>query len=119
MITNPLIEQAQNLLTRLSPTDKVRVLTWLAHDLTDAFPGIETQPGICGGQPCIAGTRIPVWLLVNARRQGLSDADVLHAYPALDAEQLSQAWAYARAHPVEMAAAIADDEAACDGRTVG
>ena len=112
MIANPLIEQAQNLLAQLSPADKARVLAWLAHDLTDAFPGVETQRGVCGGQPCIAGTRIPIWLLVNARRQGLSDAALLHAYPALDAEQLSQAWAYACAHPAEIDAAIATDEAA-------
>ncbi len=112
MIANPLIEQAQDLLARLNLADKARVLAWLALDLTNALPGIETQPGVCGGQPCVAGTRIPVWLLVNARRQGLSDADLLHAYPTLDAERLSQAWAYARAHPAEIDAAIATDEAA-------
>lgn len=110
MIANPLVEQAQTLLARLSRADKARVLAWLAHDLTDAFPGIDTQPGVCGGEPCITGTRIPVWLLVNARRQGLSDADLLHAYPSLDAEQLSQAWAYARAHPADIDAAIAANE---------
>lgn len=110
MIANPLIEQAQNLLAQLSPGDKARVLAWLAHDLTDTFPGIAAQPGVCGGEPCIAGARIPVWLLVSARRQGLSDADLLQAYPSLDAEQLSQAWAYARAHPVEIDTAIAANE---------
>ena len=110
MIANPLIEQAQNLLAQLSPGDKALILAWLAHDLTDAFPGIEAQPGICGGEPCIADARIPVWLLVAARREGLSDADLLQAYPSLDAEQLSQAWAYARAHPVEIDTAIAANE---------
>jgi uncharacterized protein (DUF433 family) len=110
MIANPLIEKAQNLLAQLSPGDKARILAWLAHDLTAAFPGIEAQPGICGGEPCIAGARIPVWLLVAARREGLSDADLLQAYPSLDAEQLSQAWAYARAHPVEIDTAIAANE---------
>ena len=110
MIANSLLDQAQSLLAQLSLADKVRILTWLAHDLTDAFPGIEAQPGVCGGEPCIAGARIPVWLLVNARRRGLSDADLLQAYPSLDAEQLSQAWAYARAHPVDIDAAIAANE---------
>ena len=111
MVTMSLIDQAQNLLAQLSPTDKARLLVWLAYDLTDAFPGIERQPEVCGGQPCIAGTRIPVWVLVSARHQGLSDADLLQAYPALSAEQLSQAWAYARAHPADLEAAIAAEEA--------
>ena len=110
MIANSLLDQAQSLLAQLSLADKVRILTWLAHDLTNAFPGIEAQPGVCGGEPCIAGARIPVWLLVNARRCGLSDADLLQAYPSLDAEQLSQAWAYARAHPADIDAAIAANE---------
>jgi uncharacterized protein (DUF433 family) len=110
MIANPLPDQAQNLLAQLSPADKARVLAWLAHDLTDTFPGIEAQPGVCGGEPCIIGARIPVWLLVAARRQGLSDADLLQAYPSLNAEQLSQAWAYARAHPADIDAAIAANE---------
>ena len=110
MIANPLFEQAQNLLAQLSPADKARVLAWLAHDLTDAFPGVEAQPGVCGGEPCITGTRIPVWLLVNARRQGLNDVELLLAYPVLNAEQLSQAWAYARAHPADIDAAIAANE---------
>ena len=110
MIANPLIEQAQNLLAQLSPGDKAHILAWLAQDLTDTFPGIEARPGVCGGEPCVVGVRIPVWLLVAARQQGLSDAELLQAYPSLDAEQLSQAWAYARAHPVEIDTAIAANE---------
>ena len=78
--------------------------------IENAFPGIEAKPGVCGGEPCIIGTRIPVWLLVAARRQGLGDTDLLLAYPSFDAEQLSQAWAYARAHPADIDAAIVANE---------
>ena len=33
-------------------------------------PGIEKTPGVCGGDPCIRQTRIPVWLLEQLRRLG-------------------------------------------------
>lgn len=29
---------------------------------------IESRPGVAGGDPCIVHTRIPVWLLEQARR---------------------------------------------------
>jgi uncharacterized protein (DUF433 family) len=28
--------------------------------------GIERTDGVCGGSACIAGTRVPVWVLVHA-----------------------------------------------------
>lgn len=34
--------------------------------------GVEATPGVCGGSACIAGTRIPVWLLEQGRRLGMS-----------------------------------------------
>ncbi len=35
--------------------------------------GIESIPDVCGGEPCIAHTRIPVWVLEQARRQGAAE----------------------------------------------
>ena len=75
-------------------------------------PGIDTTPGVCGGEACIAKTRIPVWLLVQARRLGTSEADLLGNYPSLRAEDLASAWAYARAHQDEIDQQIVDNEAA-------
>lgn len=77
-----------------------------------AFPGIESYRNVCGGEACIVRKRIPVWLLVQARRLGSSDADLLRAYPTLRAEDLANAWAYARAHPDEIDRQIAENEAA-------
>jgi uncharacterized protein (DUF433 family) len=59
------------------------VLQLVARDLGNAFPGIESDPGVAGGEPCIVRTRIPVWLLVRARQLGTSEADLLRSYPAL------------------------------------
>jgi len=47
------------------------------------FLGIESQPGVCGGEPCIVRTRIPVWVLEQARRLGISESEILHSYPIL------------------------------------
>lgn len=77
-----------------------------------AFPGIESRPEVCGGEPCIVRTRIPVWVLVQARQLGTSEEDLLRAYPALRAEDLSNAWAYARAHSDEIERQIRENEAA-------
>ena len=84
----------------------------VARDLGDAFPGIETSVGVAGGEPCIVRTRIPVWLLEQARRQGTSEADLLRAYPSLRAEDLVNAWAYVRAHRTEIDQQIRENEAA-------
>ncbi|MFN0020172.1 MAG: DUF433 domain-containing protein [Pirellulaceae bacterium] len=75
-------------------------------------PGIDTTPGVCSGEACIAKTRIPVWLLVQARRLGTSDADLLGNYPSLCADDLANAWTYAEAHQDEISQQIADNEAA-------
>jgi uncharacterized protein (DUF433 family) len=57
-------------------------------------------------EACIAGTRIAVWLLVEARQLGISEAQLLQDYPRITAAALVNAWAYADAHPEEIAAAI-------------
>src|SRR5271168_4748836 len=36
-----------------------------------------------GGDACVNGTRIPVWVLDNCRRLGMPDAQILLTYPSL------------------------------------
>lgn len=62
--------------------------------------------GICGGEACIARTRVPVWVLEQARRLGASEADLLADYPRLTAADLAVAWAYVAAQRDEVEAAI-------------
>jgi uncharacterized protein (DUF433 family) len=73
---------------------------------------IEKTPGICGGAARIAGTRIPVWQLVEARDLGASEAQLLIDYPRLKALNLVDAWAYAEDHPHEIAAQINQNQVA-------
>ena len=73
--------------------------------------GIEQTPFVAGGEPCIANTRIPVWLLVQAQKLGSSETELLRAYPTLRAEDLANAWAYYRVHKVEIDQQIIENEA--------
>ena len=104
------LQQAESLLAGLTRAEKAQLLQSVVHDLGDAFPGIESRPGVCGGEPCIVRTRIPVWVLEQARRLGTSEADLLRSYPTLRAEDLVQAWAYVRGHGVEIEQQIRDNE---------
>jgi uncharacterized protein (DUF433 family) len=71
---------------------------------------IESNPNVCGGSACIVRTRIPVWVLEQARRLGTCEADLLLCYPSLRAEDLTNAWAYVRFHQAEIEQQICENE---------
>jgi uncharacterized protein (DUF433 family) len=68
--------------------------------------GITSTPGVCGGQACVRGTRVMVWLLVYRQRRGQSDSALLADYPGLTPADLDAAWDYYRQHPAEIEQAI-------------
>ncbi len=102
----------EKLLPELSPGERAQILKWVVQQLGDSFPGIDSRPEVCGGEPCIVRTRIPVWILEQARRLGASEQALLAAYPTLRAEDLVNAWAYVRSHAAEINTRIAANEAA-------
>ncbi len=106
------LQTAEQLLSNMTRPEKAQLLQWIVRDIGEAFPGIDSTPGICGGEPCIVRTRIPVWLLAQARRLGVSEADLLRSYPTLRAEDLTNAWAYYRAHRSEIERQITENEEA-------
>ncbi|EGJ31038.1 MULTISPECIES: DUF433 domain-containing protein [Moorena] len=106
------LKDLEQQLLALSPSEKVQVIQLLAQSLTSNWQGIEKNPRVCGGEACIANTRIPVWLLVEARRLGYSDSDLLTSYPTITAADLANAWVYAKAHPDEIEIAIERNEVA-------
>jgi uncharacterized protein (DUF433 family) len=67
---------------------------------------------VCGGEACIVRTRVPIWVLEQARRLGVSEEDLLRSYPALRAEDLANAWAYVRSHRPEIDNQIRENEGA-------
>jgi uncharacterized protein (DUF433 family) len=106
------LEDMEKALGTLTRAEKAQLLQWIARDLGDSVPGIESRPDVSGGEPCIVRTRIPVWVLEQARRLGTTEADLLGAYPVLRAEDLANTWAYVRSHREEIEAEIRDNEAA-------
>jgi len=105
-------QEAEKLLSGMTRGEKAQLLQWVARDIGDAFPGIDTTPSVCGGEPCIVRTRVPVWVLVQARELGTSEAELLRCYPTLRAEDLANAWAYFRSHRQEIEQQIRENEAA-------
>ena len=56
---------------------------------------ISLDPNVCFGKPCIRGTRIWVATLVDNLADGMTEAEVLAAYPQLNPEDIRAALAYA------------------------
>lgn len=92
---------------QLPKGDQARLLSLVANEVGDAHPGIEFAQDVCGGSARLIRTRIPIWLLESLRRGGATDAALLAAYPSIRAEDLANAWAYARSHRKEMDREIA------------
>ena len=106
------VQEIEALIAELSPSDREQIRRELLSDATLASPGIVSIPGINGGEPSIVRTRIAVWLLIQARHLGASDADILRSFPNLFAEDFVNAWDYYRKHSNEIDAQIGENEAA-------
>lgn len=77
---------------------------------TDKKSWVQKTPGVCGGNACIRNTRITVWGLVNSRRLGASDDQILKSIVGLTPDDLGVAWEYYAAHPAEIDQNIRDNE---------
>lgn len=106
------LKELEKQLLALTPSEKTQAIQLLVQSLSNTWQGIEKTPGVCGGRACIAGTRIPVWVMVEARRIGYSEADLLENYSTIDAADLANTWAYAEAYPDEIELAIQENESA-------
>jgi uncharacterized protein (DUF433 family) len=83
----------------------------VAKDVFEA-PGIEKTSGVLGGDACIAGTRIAVWMIEGYRRLGWTDAQILANYPSLKIADLESAWSYVAIHRDEIDRAMNEHEEA-------
>ncbi len=106
------LQHVEQMYYALTPSERAQLISLVVCDLGVAAPGIDSDPGVCGGEPCIVRTRIPVWTLVQSRRLGMSEADILKSYPTLRAEDLVHAWAYEQSHRKEIDRQIAANEEA-------
>jgi uncharacterized protein (DUF433 family) len=87
-------------------------MTTVEQLLAGLGAGIESSAGVCGGDARIANTRISVGTLEQYRRLGMSEAQLLAAYPGLRAADLVNAWAYVAEHRDEIDRQIREDEEA-------
>ena len=83
--------------------------------MTPTASWVSKTPDRQGGDACVQDTRIPVWVLANYRRLGLSDSDILRSYPALTPADLEAAWTYAAANAAEIDRAIRENEEGEEG----
>lgn len=73
---------------------------------------IRKTPGVIGGDACIRDTRVAVWMLVESKRLGRTDVELLTDHPGLMRDDLNAAWAYFAAHPEEIETAIRENNEA-------
>lgn len=59
------------------------------------FTRITVNPKQMNGAPCIRGLRIPVATVVGMIADGMTEAEILKAYPDLEAADIRQALQYA------------------------
>ena len=96
------LQNAATLLPQMSSVEKAQLLQWVISDLTNVFPGIVKTPGVCGGDACIANTRIPVWSIINSLQIGLTEKEILYNFPSLTHRDLKNALDYYRANESEI-----------------
>ncbi|MCU0345306.1 MAG: DUF433 domain-containing protein [Saprospiraceae bacterium] len=106
------MQEAEAILRKLTPSEKAQLISRAVSETPNSFPGIEKTPGVCGGDAVIIRTRIPVWLLVNWQKLGLTDAQLLEEYPTLIQQDLNNAWAYFAAFQEEIENNILENEQA-------
>jgi uncharacterized protein (DUF433 family) len=63
--------------------------------MTVTFTRITVDPAQMGGAPCIRGLRIPVATVVGMLADGMTEAEILEAFPDLEAGDLVEALRYA------------------------
>ena len=82
----------------------------MSHHHIQTTSQILKTPGVCGGEPCVRSTRHTVAGLVQWRRLGLSDEQILQHHADLAQADLNAAWDYYHRHEDEIEMAIKDDQ---------
>ena len=59
------------------------------------FDRIKFDPNVMGGRACIRGMRVTVSLAINLLANGMSEKEIVEAYPYLELEDIRQALQYA------------------------
>jgi uncharacterized protein (DUF433 family) len=63
-------------------------------DMANQLDRISIDPAVCGGKPCVRGTRIWVALILDLLAGGMSEAQLRVEYPELTHADILAAIAY-------------------------
>lgn len=96
------LQQVQSVLPELTTLEKYQLLQTIMADIQYPGRAIVHTPGVVGGSARIDGSRIPVWILVNFRKIGVEDTELLEDYPTLSRGDLRNVWAYYEQHQAEI-----------------
>jgi uncharacterized protein (DUF433 family) len=77
------------------PADGIAVTNRIAAHTNEFLSRITSDPEICGGRPCIKGTRMRVVDIVEAVAHGASQQELLADFDYLTAEDIAAALLYA------------------------
>lgn len=64
----------------------------MSHD--ELLDRITVDPSVCGGKPCIRGTRINIEVILDGLAEGLTPEQIIDHYPQLTLDDLHAALAY-------------------------
>ena len=56
---------------------------------------VSVDPKVCGGKPCIRGTRIYIAIILDGLAEGLTPKQLIDHYPQLSLDDIHAALAYA------------------------
>ncbi|THJ25533.1 MAG: DUF433 domain-containing protein [Nitrospira sp. CG24E] len=91
----------------------------MAHAVKTEHCYVQRDRAICGGDPIIVGTRIPVRLIYQRAHAGDTVETIRQAYPHLTPAQIHDALSYAYDHLAEIEDEIQrEDQAYQHGKTV-
>jgi uncharacterized protein (DUF433 family) len=62
--------------------------------MSNLLDRISINPAICGGKPCVRGTRIWVSLILDLLAGGMTESELLADYPGLTHDDILAAIAY-------------------------
>ncbi|MCU1325895.1 MAG: hypothetical protein JWN34_1265 [Bryobacterales bacterium] len=56
---------------------------------------LTSNPGICSGELCALGTRVPVTVILDSLAEGIGVDEIVRSYPSLRPEHITAALTYA------------------------
>lgn len=108
------VERLSAEISALPPAEQTQLLSELLTKMNLTHIGIRHTAGVNGGRACIRDTRIPVWMIVEAKRPGASDISLLQDFPSLTAEDLTNAQRYYQGHLDEIEQDLKEQEIAME-----